>query len=86
MSIFKISISHKCQLSLVQIKRITANIHVRLLNYNLYSDINVREYRRGNQKWTIKRNWQHWVHKTKKNKTNTQHKMFWTPQYVSNHK
>jgi hypothetical protein len=21
--------------------------------------INVREYRRGNQKWTIQRNWQH---------------------------
>ena len=26
--------------------------------------INVREYRSGNQKWTIQRNWQHWVHKT----------------------
>ena len=26
--------------------------------------INVREYRRGNQEWTIQRNWQHWVHKT----------------------
>ena len=26
--------------------------------------INVREYRRGNQKWTIQRNWQHRVHKT----------------------
>ena len=26
--------------------------------------INVREYRRGNQKWTIQRHWQHWVHKT----------------------
>jgi hypothetical protein len=32
--------------------------------------INVREYRRGNQKWTIQRNWQHRVHKTKKNKKN----------------
>jgi len=29
--------------------------------------INVREYRRGNKKWTIQRNWQHSVHKTKKN-------------------
>ena len=27
--------------------------------------INVREYRRGNRKWTIQRNWQHRVHKTK---------------------
>jgi hypothetical protein len=29
--------------------------------------INVREYRRVNQKWTIQRNWQHRLHKTKKN-------------------
>jgi len=28
--------------------------------------LNVRAYRRGNQKWTIQRNWQHSVHKTKK--------------------
>ena len=26
--------------------------------------INVRENRRGNQQWTILRNWQHWVQKT----------------------
>ena len=26
--------------------------------------INVREYRRGNHKWTIQRNWQYMVHKT----------------------
>ena len=26
--------------------------------------INVREYRRGNKKETIQRNWQHMVHKT----------------------
>ena len=26
--------------------------------------INVRENRRGNQEWTIQRNYQHWVHKT----------------------
>jgi len=25
--------------------------------------INVRKYRRKNQKWTIQRNWQHRVHK-----------------------
>ena len=32
--------------------------------------INMRENQRGNQEWTIQRNWQHWVHKTKTNKTN----------------
>ena len=35
--------------------------------------INGREYRRGNHKWIIQRNWQHSVHKTKKNKTKSQH-------------
>ena len=39
--------------------------------------INVRENRRGNQQWTIQRNWQHWVHKTqdedKQIKNTTQH-------------
>jgi predicted membrane protein len=34
--------------------------------------INVREYRRGNQKKAFQRNWQHRVHKTKKNKTKAQ--------------
>ena len=48
--------------------------------------INVREYRKGNQKWTIQRNWQHRVHKTKKNKTKTQHNMCWTPLYANKHK
>jgi len=34
--------------------------------------MNVREYRSGNQKWTIQRNWQHWVHKTQhEDKQNT---------------
>ena len=28
--------------------------------------INIREYQRGNQKWTIQRNWQHKVHRTNK--------------------
>jgi hypothetical protein len=37
--------------------------------------INVREYRRGNQKWKIQRNWQNRVHKTKTNKTITQHEV-----------
>ena len=41
--------------------------------------ISIREYRRGNRKWTIQRNWQHSVHKTKTNKTKRQHNMCWTP-------
>jgi len=39
--------------------------------------MNVRENRRGNQEWTIQRNWKHWVHKTqdedKQNKNTTQY-------------
>jgi len=45
----------------------------------LSSSISVREYRRGNKKWTIQRNWQHSVLNTKKNKTKTQHNMYSTP-------
>ena len=33
--------------------------------------INVREYLRGNQTWTIQRNWQHRVHQRKTAKTKT---------------
>ena len=47
--------------------------------------INVREYRRGNQKLTIQRNWQHGVHKTKKNKIKTQHNMCWTILLANKH-
>jgi hypothetical protein len=39
--------------------------------------INVREYRKDNQIWTIQINWQHRVYKTKTNKTKTQHIMCW---------
>ena len=50
-----------------------AHIHfpemLRTLNKKWREYINVREYRRGNQKWTIQRNWQHRVHNTKKNTT-----------------
>ena len=35
------------------------------------AEINVREYRRGNHKWIIQRNWLHRVHKTKTKKTKT---------------
>ena len=48
--------------------------------------INVRKYSKGQSKWTIQRNWQHSVHKTKINKTKTQHNMCWTPLYANKHK
>jgi len=35
------------------------------------TEINVRQYRRGDQKWTIQRNLQHRVHKTKTDKRKT---------------
>ena len=44
--------------------------------------INVREDRKNNQQWTIQRNWQHRVHKTKTNKTKTQHNMHWAQLYT----
>ena len=37
-------------------------------------------------KKTIQRNWKHRVHKTKKNKTKTQHNRSWTPLYANKHK
>ena len=49
-----------------------------------YYKINVGEYRRGNTTWTIQRNWQHRVHKTKKNKAKTQHNICWTPLITNN--
>ena len=41
--------------------------------------INVRKHQSGNQKWTIQSNRQNRAHKTKTNKTKTQHNMRWTP-------
>ena len=46
--------------------------------------INVREQHRRNKKWAIQRNWHHRVHKTKKNKTKTQHTICWTPLHTYN--
>ena len=43
--------------------------------------LNVREYRRGNQKRTIQKNWQRRVHKTKTNKAKIQHNMCWAQLY-----
>jgi len=47
--------------------------------------INIREYRRINQKWTFYRYWQHWVHNTKKSKTKQKHNTIWcwTPLYAN---
>jgi hypothetical protein len=45
-------------------------------SFDVYQ-INIRENRRGNQQWTIQRNWQHWVQMTpdedKQNKKHTTH-------------
>jgi hypothetical protein len=48
--------------------------HNKILNDLLLGN-KVREYLWGNEKWRIQRNWQHRVHKAKKNKTKTQHNM-----------
>ena len=37
---------------------------------------------KGNQKGTIQRNWQYRTHKTEKNKTKTQHNIWWKPLYT----
>ena len=50
-------------------------INVLLFIKVIVRKINVREYRRDNQNWTIQRNCQHRVHNTTKNKTKTQHNM-----------
>jgi hypothetical protein len=48
------------------------------------TSLNIWEYRRGNNKWTIQRDWQHRVHKKHdEDKTKTQHNMCWTPLYGS---
>jgi len=51
------------------------HFEARIQKQGLNLKINIREYRRGNQKWIIQRNWQHRAHKMKKNKTKTQHNM-----------
>jgi hypothetical protein len=65
----------------IYFNQIIMNTTTTTTNNNNNKWINVREYRRGNKKWTIQRNWQHtcMVHKTKKNKTKTQYNMRWTP-------
>jgi hypothetical protein len=41
---------------------------------------------KGQSKMDIQRNWQHRVHKTKKDTAKTQHNMCWTPLYGNKHK
>ena len=45
--------------------------------------INVREYRRDNQKWITQRNWHHRVHKTTINKQNNNNTICVTPLYTN---
>ena len=42
-----------------------------------FSEINARKYRRGNHKWIIQRNWQHWVHKTREKKNHNKKPQHW---------
>jgi hypothetical protein len=64
------------------VKQITVKLFSYKLFFNLSNwksfflseGINVREYRRGNQTWTIQRNWQHRAHKTKTHKRKTTQK------------
>ena len=74
-SIISFKLYHICLFSL------TRQLHVNFIMYIfLDTRINVSEYRRGNQKWTIQKNWQHMIHKTKtkQNKNTTQYVLYTT--------
>ena len=63
----------------VSLNIFTVNQYVQVVS------INVRQYRRGNLKWTIQRNWQHRITKTQdedKQNTKTKHNMCWKPPYT----
>ena len=47
----------------------------------MYWLIKIREYQRGNQKWTIQRNWQHREHKDEEKQQN----MCWIPLCTNKH-
>jgi len=68
---------------------LTSSEHILQLLEFYFSETNsliiIRKYWRGNQKRTIQRNWQQRVHKMKKNKTKTQHNMYWTSLNVNKH-
>jgi hypothetical protein len=38
--------------------------------YLVFINVREREHWRGNKKWTIRRNWQHWVHRTQNEDNN----------------
>jgi hypothetical protein len=42
---------------------------LKTISHRYVLKLNAGEYRRGNRKWTIKRNWQHRVHKDEEKKT-----------------
>ena len=74
-------------------KRNNRKRYGRYVSLNIFTDnqyvqvvsINVRQYRRGNLKWTIQRNWQHRITKTQvedKQNTKSKHNMCWTPPYT----
>ena len=52
-------------------------------NIYLYQ-LNAREYRGSNKKWTMQRNWQH--NQDKENKAKTQHNIYRTPSHANIHK
>jgi len=54
---------HQCEECAKTNCRLGIRIHYSVLL--LFKWINVRKYRRGNQMWTIQRNWQHRVHNSK---------------------
>ena len=54
-----------------------------LINNIDYSKENKRQRK---LKMTLQRSWQHRAHKTKINKTKTQHNMCWTPIYANKNK
>ena len=47
----------------------------------MYWLIKIREFQRGNQKWTIQRNWQHREHKDEEKQQN----MCWIPLFTNKH-
>ena len=62
--------------------RITLQCVAYDINHNmLYLTYRSQRIPKENQECTIQRNWQHRIHKAKKNKTKTQHNMCWTPRY-----
>ena len=92
---FKFQVTLILKINVIKYRRSNKNGHVDSFLDNVHhsyfegvqcfqKQINATEYQRGNNKWTIQRNWQHSVHKTTKNKTKIQHNMYWTSLYTNN--